>query len=408
MIVSSIDIIGGKAVQLEQGERLVIERDDIFALAERFGRCGEIAVIDIDAARGTGENRALIEQLCGRARCRVGGGIRDVETAKRYLRAGAQRLIIGTAATPALLRALPRERTIVAIDARDGTVATHGWRRRTDETPLARATALEPYCSGFLFTQIEREGMLGGLGLAFARELRAQVGGTLTVAGGVKSVEEIAALDRDGIDVQAGMALYTGLIDPIEVIIALTDFTKAGNLVPTVVCDARDGTARMLAYSSPASLRVALRDGTGTYFSRSRDALWRKGETSGAMQRLVRIELDCDRDAVRFFVDQTGPTCHTGAETCFGASDFTWEELRARVAARAATGDIRSYTRRLLDEPKLLAEKIAEEAREVVAARTRDEVAWECADVLYFLTVRMQAAGVSIRDVMAHLASRAV
>ncbi len=408
MIVGSIDIVGGKAVQLQQGERPVIERDDVFALAERFGRCGEIAVIDIDAARGTGENRALIEQICARARCRVGGGIRDAEIAKRYLRAGAQSLIIGTAATPALLKALPRERTIVALDARDDRVATHGWRRTTETTPLARARELAPYCGGFLFTQIEREGMLGGLDLDRARALRAEIEGTFTVAGGVRSVDEIVALDRDEIDVQAGMAIYTGLIDPIEVVIALADFEKMNGLIPTIVCDARDGGARMLAYSSPESLRAALRDGSGTYFSRSRGALWRKGDTSGDTQRLVRVDLDCDRDTLRFFVEQRGATCHTGSPTCFGADAFTWHTLQQRIAARAASGDLRSYTRRLLDEPLLLGEKITEEACEVVEARTRDEVAWECADLLYFMTVKMQAAGIGIADVMAHLASRAV
>ncbi len=408
MIVSSIDIVGDKAVQLQQGERLVIERDDVFELADRFGRCGEIAVIDIDAARGTGENRALIEALCKRARCRVGGGIRDVETARRYLRAGAQSLIIGTAATPALLAKLPRERVIVALDARDGKVATHGWRRASDETPLERARELEALCAGFLFTQIEREGMLGGLDLERARSLRAQIGGALTVAGGVASVEEIVALDRERIDVQAGMAIYTGRIDPVEVLLACVNFSKMNGLIPTIVSDLDDGTARMLAYSSPESLRAALRDGTGTYFSRSRGALWRKGETSGATQRLVRVELDCDRDALQFIVEQQGPTCHTGAPTCFGQPSFHWSTLQRRIAERAAQGDVRSYTRRLLAEPMLLAEKIAEEAAEVVEARTRDEVAWECADLLYFMTVKMQAAGIGVGDVMAQLASRAV
>ena len=130
MIVASIDLIGGKAVQLEQGVRVVIERGDVRALAERFGRLGEVAVIDLDAALGSGDNVALIESLCAVAPCRVGGGIRDVERAKAYLRAGAARVIVGTAASSELLRQLPRDRALVAIDARAGRVATHGWNRR--------------------------------------------------------------------------------------------------------------------------------------------------------------------------------------------------------------------------------------------------------------------------------------
>src|SRR5271168_3140845 len=135
MIVCSIDLIGGKAVQLERGERLVLERDDVLALAERFGRLGEVAVIDLDAALQSGDNCELIESLCRIAHVRVGGGIRDVERARRYLRAGAQRVIIGTAADPELLRQLPRERTMVAIDSRNGHVTTNGWREVTTESP---------------------------------------------------------------------------------------------------------------------------------------------------------------------------------------------------------------------------------------------------------------------------------
>ncbi|HTU70077.1 MAG TPA: phosphoribosyl-ATP diphosphatase [Candidatus Baltobacteraceae bacterium] len=407
MIVTSIDLRGGKAVQLEQGRRQVLEVDDAVELAQRFGRFGEIAVIDLDAAFGEGENTELILRLCRLARCRVGGGIRDLERAQRYLRGGAASLIVGTAATPEFLEALPRERVLVALDARAGRVAVEGWRTQTDETPLDRALRLQPYCAGFLYTDIEREGLLGGIDLASAEALRARIEGSLTIAGGITAIDEIVALDRLGIDAQVGMALYTGRIDPVEAVLALLDFTKGDGLIPTVVCDSGDRGVRMLAYSSRESLGSALRDGVGVYFSRRRRALWRKGETSGATQRLVRVDLDCDRDALTFYVDQSGPTCHTGAERCFGTPAFSWSTLAQRIEQRARTGDERSYTRKLLRDPALLRAKLLEEAEEVAQAATRDEVAWECADLLYFLSVRMQQAGVRIDDVMAQLASRA-
>jgi phosphoribosyl-ATP pyrophosphohydrolase/phosphoribosyl-AMP cyclohydrolase len=405
VIVPSIDLRGGKAVQLQQGQRQVLERDDVFALAERFGRLGEIAVIDLDAALGTGDNLELVLEICRVARCRVGGGIRDAQRALRLLRGGASSVIVGTAATPELLAQLPRERTIVALDERGGRVSVEGWQRTEDETPEARAERLEPYCNGFLATQIEREGMLGGIDLARARALRERLPGALTVAGGVRSVEEVVALDRLRIDAQVGMAIYTGAFEPEDAFSACVDFSKG--LVPTVVRDARDGSIRMLAYSSPASLAAALQEGAGIYFSRSRNELWRKGETSGARQRLIRAELDCDRDALVFHVEQSGATCHTGEARCFPDGAFSWPALLERIEQRAASSDARSYTRALIADPALLRAKLLEEAQEAAEAVTRDEVAWECADVLYFLSVRMHAAGIGIDDVMAQLASRA-
>jgi phosphoribosyl-ATP pyrophosphohydrolase/phosphoribosyl-AMP cyclohydrolase len=408
VIVCSIDLMDGKAVQLQRGERLVLERDDVLDLARRFGRLGEVAVIDLDAALGRGENRALIERLCATAPCRVGGGIRDAESARRWLRAGARRVILGTAASESLLRQLPRDRTIVAIDARDDRVTTRGWRAIEEESPVARARRLRAHCGGFLFTDVENEGMLGGIDIPRAVALREAVDAPLIFAGGITSSREICALDAAGIDAQVGMAIYTGALDPVEAFVDVLNFDRGGGLLPTIVCDARGASPRMLAYSSRDSLRAALREGNGIYWSRSRNAFWRKGETSGCTQRLVRAQPDCDRDAVLFFVEQQGATCHTGAARCFDDLTYSWQALNSRIDERLSVADAHSYTCRLAGDPALLNEKIAEEAQEVVTARTREELAWECADLLYFLSVKMRAAGIAIEDVMHQLAARAV
>jgi phosphoribosyl-ATP pyrophosphohydrolase len=405
VIVPSIDLRGGKAVQLRQGREHVLERTDVLELAVQFGRYGEIAVIDLDAAFGEGDNLELVLQLCRVARCRAGGGIRTTERAQRVLRGGAASIIVGTAATPEFLSQLPTDRVLVALDERNGRVAVDGWRSESTDTVLERAQRLAPYCSGFLATQIEREGLLGGIDLERAAQLRAAVRGKLTVAGGITTSDEIVALDRLGIDAQVGMALYTGVLDPADALCATIDWSKG--LVPTIVCDRTDHTIRMLAYSSRESLATALREGAGVYWSRSRNELWRKGATSGAVQHLVRVEADCDRDALTFYIDQSGPSCHTGALRCFEGNDFTWSTLLQRIERRSSTGDERSYTRKLLADPALLRSKLLEEAGEVAEAVSHDEVAWECADLLYFMSVRMHAAGVRIDDVMAQLASRA-
>ncbi|PJA07808.1 MAG: 1-(5-phosphoribosyl)-5-[(5-phosphoribosylamino)methylideneamino] imidazole-4-carboxamide isomerase [Flavobacteriales bacterium CG_4_10_14_0_2_um_filter_32_8] len=182
MILPSIDLMDGKAVQLQQGKTKILEREDVMALAEEFSRYGDLAVIDLDAARsinGDGSerkdsNRELVKTLCRRYPCRVGGGIRTRADAQELLAAGARKLIIGTAAEPGLLCTLPRERIIVALDALQGKVTSNGWQRIIEESVSARAQRLEQYCSGFLYTCIEREGMLQGPDLQTARMLARQ------------------------------------------------------------------------------------------------------------------------------------------------------------------------------------------------------------------------------------------
>lgn len=187
----------------------------------------------------------------------------------------------------------------------------------------------------------------------------------------------------------------------------MIDFKKCGGLVPTIVCDASDGRPRMLAYSNAESLEAAMSRRRGIYWSRSRNRLWYKGECSGNTQRLIYVEADCDADALVFYVEQKGPTCHTGAERCFAYKPFTWQTLHERIANRARGAEPSSYTRQLLDNSAMLEEKILEEALELTLARTKAEVTWECADLLYFMTVRMHAAGIQIADVMRELLARA-
>jgi phosphoribosyl-ATP pyrophosphohydrolase len=196
--------------------------------------------------------------------------------------------------------------------------------------------------------------------------------------------------------------------DSIDALVDSIDFSKSGGVVPTIVCDWLDRSPRMLAYSTRDSLELALELRAGIYWSRSRKRLWRKGETSGHVQRLVEISVDCDRDALVFYVEQAGPTCHLGAETCFAAKPaFSWATLLRRVGARARNGDASSYTVRLLNDAPLLEAKLSEEALELAEARSEADVRWECADLLYFMTVKMVSAGIDIGDVMAELEKRA-
>jgi len=398
MIVPSIDMQGGQVVQLIGGRDRAIDAGDPTPWLARFSVAGEVAVIDLDAAMRTGSHRAMIAELVRAAPCRVGGGIRDYETARWWLDQGAARIIIGTAAEPALLRRLPRERLIVALDGRHGEVVVDGWQTTTGRQVIERVAELRELVGGFLVTFVEREGRLEGTDLTAAEEIVAAAGSArVTIAGGVTTPGEIATLDALGADAQVGMALYTGRMSLATAIAAPLRSDRPDGLFATVVAD-EHGTALGLAWSNAASLEEAVDSRRGVYHSRSR-GLWIKGEESGATQELLRVDLDCDRDALRFTVRQAGAGfCHEGTATCWGAAP-PLTELEQTIASRMASAPTGSYTRRLLDDPGLLAAKLREEAGELAAATSPEHAAEEAADLFYFAMVQMQQHGATLADV---------
>lgn len=405
MLIPSIDLQGGSTVQLVGGEEKALDAGDPRPLAARFGRVGEVAVIDLDAAMGVGSNRALIEDLLRRAPCRVGGGIRDAETARAWLDAGAAKVILGTAATPEVLSKLPPERVIAALDARMGEVVVEGWKTKTGRSVADRMKELEGLVGGFLVTFVEREGRLGGTNLEQIEPLVQAAGSArLTVAGGVTTAQELAAIDAMGADAQVGMALYTGRMRLADAVGAVLRSDRPDGLWPTVVTD-EHGVALGLAWSNLDSLHEALERGQGVYHSRKR-GLWVKGEGSGATQALLKVSVDCDRDALRFVVRQAGAGfCHEDTWTCWGPAGGL-PALARTMAERRERAPAGSYTRRLFDDPGLLRAKLLEEAGELGAAQTREEVIGETADVLYFALAAMTRAGVRLEEVEAELGRR--
>lgn len=405
MIVPSIDLMGGQAVQLIGGREKAIEAGDPRPIAERFRLAGEIAVVDLDAALGRGDNRALIEDLVRLAPCRVGGGIRDVATARRWLDAGAAKVVLGTAAVPDVLRQLPRERVVAALDAVHGEVVTHGWTTGTGAAVAPRMAGLDGLAAGFLVTFVEREGRMTGPDMEAVRRLKGVCGrARLTVAGGFASAADIAEADRAGADAQVGMALYNGALHLADAIAAPLVSDRADGLWPTVVCEP-SGAALGLAWSSAESLRLAVERRAGVYRSRSR-GLWVKGATSGATQELLRVDLDCDRDALRFVVRQRGEGfCHLGSRSCWG-EDRGLAALARLLAGRRRAAPAGSYTRRLLDDPALLAAKLAEEASELAGARTPAATVHEAADLLYFALVACARAGIGLEEIECELDRR--
>jgi len=408
MIVPSIDIMGGRAVQLRRGKEFVLDGGDPRERLEEFSIAGEVAVVDLDAALGRGgsSNAALIQDLARRAPCRVGGGIRDLDSARRWLDAGAVQVMIGTAATAEFCGALPRERVIAAVDAELGEVVIDGWRTKTGVPVLERVHTLAPVVGGFLFTQVEKEGEMGGFDCAAVEAVvRAAAGARVTAAGGITTATEVAELDRIGADAQVGMALYTGRLSLGDAVAALLARPLPGEVWPTVVCD-EAGRTLGLVWSTRESLARAVAARRGIYWSRSRQSIWEKGATSGNAQQLLRVDLDCDRDALRFTVRQAGAGfCHLNRVSCW-PGEFDLADLERTLADRIARPVTGSGTARLLADPKLLAAKLREEADELARAESASDVVGETADVFYMALVALARGGGTLADVRAELARR--
>ncbi len=201
---------------------------------------------------------------------------------------------------------------------------------------------------------------------------------------------------------------------PDAAALAALDWGKSGGLLPAVVQDAASRAVLMVGYMSPESLAATLATGRVVFHSRSRGRLWVKGETSGHFLELKSLRIDCDSDCLLLQVRPQGPTCHTGAVTCFGGdTELSWDvlgQLSQTIRDRAAGADAGSYTHRLLAAGTTrIAQKVGEEGVEVALAAVTgsdQELASEAADLLYHLLVLFQARGIDPRAVLGVLKDR--
>jgi phosphoribosylformimino-5-aminoimidazole carboxamide ribotide isomerase len=220
MLIPAIDLKDGAVVQLVQGERLAIRDDDVQKWVTRFAHYAKVQVIDLDAAMGRGDNLGIVRTIAGSLSCRVGGGIRTVARAEDILAAGAQQVIAGSSLfkngapdlefAKALADAVGPERVIAAVDSRGGHVVIHGWKTVLPLTAREAIEALEPYCGEFLYTHVDREGLMQGTDIPAILELRGVTSRRFTAAGGITTQVEVDTLDSAGVDSVVGMAVYTG------------------------------------------------------------------------------------------------------------------------------------------------------------------------------------------------------
>jgi phosphoribosylformimino-5-aminoimidazole carboxamide ribotide isomerase len=222
MLIPSIDLMGGKIVQLVQGSRKELEFDNFQYWIDRFIDYPMVQLIDLDAAMGTGENTALVKMISEHLPCQVGGGIRTPDAATKMLALGAKKIIVGSAllkngavdleAARAFTHAAAAARLLFAVDSRDGKVSIKGWKEGTDLTPVQMIRETEEYCGGFLYTNIETEGMMQGIPFDVIARLRKTTSKKFIAAGGIRSMEEVEQLHAIGVDAVVGMAVYTGAL----------------------------------------------------------------------------------------------------------------------------------------------------------------------------------------------------
>lgn len=429
MVISSIDLKDGHVVQLKNGKELVLQRDDADALVKEFDKYGEVAVIDLDAAmghtnpKGDTVNTPLLKSLLRKGNVRTGGGIRSVKRAKLLISLGAEKVIIGSSAwkknpennsdvlntefLEELVSAIGKQRIIIGVDALNGKIAVKGWTETINVPLIEGAKLAEKYCSELLFTCVEKEGCMQGTNLEMAKELRNAVNCRVVVAGGVSSEDEIETLEKMHCDVQLGMALYTGKVSLKNAFIRCLNWKKSNGMIPVIAQDYRSREVLMMGFANKEAVEKSFDTGKLTFFSRTRNALWTKGETSGHFLDVVKMRADCDRDTILATVKPNGGACHTGSWTCFGSEPdekSTLERLYGTIEERFANPRPGSYTATL--DNKRVREKVEEEAEELCEADGKDEVTWEAADLLYFVSVLMHKEGVSWQDVYDELDRR--
>ena len=301
---------------------------------------------------------------------------------------------------------LPKDKVIVAIDEKNGKIAIDGWQNENEFSPLDYIKRFDNLCSGYLYTVVENEGMMQGCNFDKIQKVREATKLDVVAAGGISTLEEIKKLEQMNVSSQLGMAIYTDAIKLEDAFINNLDFAKQDGLIPTIVQDYDSKQVLMLAYSTPESLKMTFEKGLATYYSRSRNELWTKGETSGNIQQLMQARYDCDFDTILFKVKQKGNACHLGRYSCFEDKEFAICQLYDLLLDRKQNLPENSFTTKLFKNEFYLKRKLMEEAFEVVNFEQGDGLGWEASDLVYFLLTFMAKNDITPRDILNNLASR--
>ncbi len=398
MFFPLIEVMDGQLVSFDPEAGATLESTAPLERAAELYRYGTIVVIDRDAAATTGDNRALITELCRRFDVIVGGGIRTINDADHYLRAGANKVILGVGADPDLKTRFPRQRILLALDQRPAPMGLEEWRIPSEFNPSEQTTDLRKSCSGILYG-------LDGTEPGNLVSLQSQVELPVFALGVVQSAQDILDLDRSEVDCLLDGSMRK-TIDPAEAFGSLLDFDAGSGLLPTIIQD-RAGQVLGLFYSNRKAVAQSLRTGQATFWSFARGDVTVKESTQGQVLPLITSALDSRRRSLLYTVQSTGPVCHRGTYSCFGDRRFSLETLEEVLVSRQKKAGAGSYTRQILTSSQGVAEELVRQARELAEADSPAKVIWETADLLYFVLVNLTRHGIGLSAVMKELRGRA-
>lgn len=420
--IPTLDISKGKAVLVRHGNVYKIlgdpmEKAKFIAINEHF------QVIDIDAAKGEGDNKALIKEITKKYPCYVGGGIRTYQGAVDFLNSSARRVIISTAISAELISKIPKDRLIVAFDVNEKNAVYKQGRKGIMDKNLFQL--LDEYASHIEMITItfhQAEGTCNGIPEEQVREIKKYLMDhdyniKLVVAGGIATIDEVGRLIDLGVVPQFGSGFWNGKFTLGDVYQCICEkvlklkHIEYNNepLIPTIV-QSIDGQNLGLVFSKPDTVKLSADARVATFFSRDTSGLWIKGATSGNFHRISAIHYCCDGSSLRFIVDScNNKFCHTGAESCFGYNDPARASLRSiqsLIRSKVDSDDEKSYTRALLKDGFKIQSKVLEEAQELVCAKTHEDIAHESADLIYFMMMLLQQRKIDIEDVERELNKR--
>lgn len=349
IVLPAIDLKDGKCVRLVQGDYATAQvvAADAVETARQFEAQGArwLHMVDLDGAKsGRPKNQDIVFDVRKNVNMHIeiGGGIRDMDTVEFYLEQGIDRVILGSAALKDksfVKSAIERygRKIAIGIDCMDGKVAAEGWLDQSEVDYIELAREMDALGASYIiFTDIRQDGTLNGPNLTMLEKINNAVGCNIIASGGVSNIKDILNVHGLGLyGVIAGKAIYSNNLDLRVAVIAsqkmshkkpknkaeiddnLERYFRKSDLIPAIIQEESTGKVLMMAYMNRESLEESMHTGYTWFYSRSRQQLWNKGETSGNRQKIISITADCDDDTLLVKVVQSGPACHTGNHSCF-------------------------------------------------------------------------------------------
>ena len=421
--IPTLDISKGQAVLVTNGKVTKIIGDPM-KKAEFLSIHKHFQLIDIDRAMGTGDNRELIKQIVKKYPCYVGGGIRTIEDAREFLNTSARRVIISTAMNIELLKQIPKERLILAFDIDEKFhVYTKGRKELIEnKTMFDYIEEFKDYVEVVTITFHNTEGTCKGLPFDQVKQIYDKYKSTnikLIMAGGIKTIDEdIYKLFLNKITPQFGAALWEGHFTLGDVYKKLLEVdmkdkcpkTDNGQLLIPTIIQSDTGSVLSCVFSTPESLKLSVDTRRATFYSRERNKIWVKGETSGNFHEVKQVHINCDNTAIRMVVSGD-KFCHKNTESCFGHIDPARGSLKSMQKIMLAkleekSSDKESFTLNMLNNEHKIISKIMEESQELVCAKGQDEISHESADLIYFVLLYLLKNKLDISNVEDELIKR--